>query len=129
MAGTFAQARRETLLIVGTQLAVTLLAALVAGVVAGRHAAWSAFVGGLINVVASLYLVVKLFGRGLAAGPSQWFGRFLVGEALKFVITVGLFILAIVVLKATFLPLMLAYIATYLAYWFGLARIGFGQTA
>ena len=129
MAGTFAQARRGTLLIVGMQLAVTVLVAAMAAGIAGRHAAWSALVGGLINVLASLYLAVKLFGRGLAAGPSQWFGRFLIGEALKFGITIGLFIVAIVVLKAAFLPLMLAYIATYLAYWIGLARIGFGQTA
>ena len=127
MAGTFAQARRGTLLIVGMQLAVTLLAALVAGVVAGRHAAWSACIGGLINVLASLYLAVKLFGRGPAAAARQWLGRFLAGEALKFAITIGLFIVAIVVLKAAFLPLILAYMATYVAYWIGLMRIGLGQ--
>lgn len=129
MAGTFAEARRAALLIVGTQLAVTALAALVAGVLAGRHAAWSAGIGGLINVLASLYLAVKLFGRGLAGGPSQWFGRFLAGEALKFIITVGLFIVAIAVLKAAFLPLILAYIATYVAYWIELVRIGLGRAA
>ncbi len=129
MAGTFVQARRGTLLIVGLQLAMTVLAAVVAAGIAGPHAAWSAFLGGLINVVASFYLAVKLFTGGLAAAPQQWFGRFLAGEALKFVITVALFILAIVVLKAAFLPLILAYIATYVAYWFGLARISFGQAA
>lgn len=129
MAGTFVQARRATLLIVGWQLAVTLLAAAVAAGVADRHAAWSALSGGLINVVASLCMAVRLFGGGLAARPSQWFGGFLVGEALKFAITLGLFIVAIVVLRAAFLPLMLTYIATYLAYWIGLARIGFGQAA
>lgn len=126
---TFAQARRGAFLIVGMQLAVTMLAALVAGVLAGPHAAWSALIGGVINVLASVYLAVTLFGRGLAAAPSQWFGRFLAGETLKFVITIGLFILAIVVLKAAFLPLILAYIATYGAYWIGLMRIGLGQAA
>ncbi|MGA9852472.1 MAG: ATP synthase subunit I [Gammaproteobacteria bacterium] len=129
MAGTFANARRGTLLIVGLQLAMAVLATLVAAGVAGAHAALSALLGGLINVVASLYLAAKLFTGGLAAAPQQWFGRFLVGEALKFVITVALFILVIVVLKAEFLPLILAYIATYVAYWIGLARISFGQAA
>ena len=128
MAGTFAQARRATFIIVGLQLAVAVLAALIGGLWAGPHVAWSAFLGGVINVVANLYLAVKLFGGGLAGAP-QWLGRLLMGEALKFVITVVLFILAIVVLKAAFLPLILAYIATYLAYWIGLARIGFGQAA
>lgn len=129
MAGTFAQARRGSLFIVGLQLAVAVLAAGVAAAIAGPHSAWSAFLGGLINVVASLYMVLKLFAGGPAAAPQQWLGRFLLGEALKFVITVALFILAIVVLKAAFLPLILAYIATYVAYWIGLARISFRQAA
>jgi len=129
MAGSFAKARRGTFIIVGLQLAMTVLAGLVAAVVAGQYAAWSALVGGLINVLASLSMALKLFAGGLAAGPQQWFGRFLVGEALKFVITVALFIFAIVVLKAAFLPLILAYIATYVAYWIGMVRISFGRAA
>ena len=129
MAGTFSQARHGTLLIVGMQLAVALLAALTAGAIAGWHAAWSALIGGLINVLASLYLAFKLFGRGPAAAAGQWLGRLLAGEALKFVITVGLFVLAIVVLKAAFLPLILAFIATYVAYWIGLVRMGLEQAA
>jgi len=127
MAGSYAKARQGTFIIVGLQLTVTVLAGLVAALVAGRYAAWSALAGGLINVVASLYMALKLFVGGLGVGPQQWFGRFLVGEALKFVITVALFIFAIVVLKAAFLPLILAYIVTYVAYWVGLARISFGQ--
>ena len=129
MAGSFAKARRGTFIIVGLQLAMTVLAGLVAAVVAGQYAAWSALVGGLINVLASLSMALKLFAGGLAAGSQQWFGRFLVGEALKFVITVALFIVAIVVMKAAFLPLILAYIATYVAYWIGLVRISFRRAA
>jgi len=129
MTGAFAKARQGTLIIVGLQLVATLLAGLVAAGVAGRYAAWSALLGGLINVVASLSMALKLFAGGLAAGSQQWFGRFLVGEALKFVITVALFIVAIVVMKAAFLPLILAYIATYVAYWIGLVRISFRRAA
>ncbi len=129
MAGSFAKARQGTFIIVGLQLAVTVLVGLVAAFVAGRYAAWSALAGGLINVVASLYMALKLFAGGPGVGPQQWLGRFLVGEALKFVITVALFIFAIAVLKAAFLPLILAYIATYMAYWIGMVRISFGQTA
>jgi len=127
MAGSYAKARQGTFIIVGLQLTVTVLAGLVAALVAGRYAAWSALVGGLINVAASLYMALKLFAGGPGVGPQQWLGRFLVGEALKFVITMALFIFALVVLKAAFLPLILAYIATYVAYWVGLARISFGQ--
>jgi ATP synthase protein I len=129
MAGSYAKARQGTFVIVGLQLAVTVLASLVAALVAGRYAAWSALAGGLINVVASLYMALKLFAGGPGIGPQQWLGRFLMGEALKFVITVALFVFAMVVLKAAFLPLILAYIATYLAYWVALGRISFGQAA
>lgn len=129
MVGSFAEARQGSLIIVGLQLAVTLLAGLVAALVAGRYAAWSALLGGLINVAASLYMALKLFTGGLSAGPQQWLGRFLVGEAMKLAITVALFIFALVVLKAAFLPLILAYIATYVAYWIGMARISFRQAA
>ncbi|MGB9428328.1 MAG: ATP synthase subunit I [Gammaproteobacteria bacterium] len=129
MAGTFGHARHATFVIVGLQLAVAVLVAVVAAALAGFHAAWSALLGGLINVVASFYMAVKLFAGGPAAAPQQWLGRLLVGEALKFMITVALFIVAIGVLKAAFLPLILAYIATYVAYWIGLAGISFRQTA
>lgn len=129
MGGSHAKARQGTFIIVGLQLAVTVLASLVAAMVAGRYAAWSALVGGLINVVASLYMALTLFAGRPGVGPQQWLARFLVGEVLKFVITVVLFVFAIVVLKAAFLPLILAYIATYVAYWIGLGRIRFGQAA
>ncbi|HVC28115.1 MAG TPA: ATP synthase subunit I [Gammaproteobacteria bacterium] len=129
MAGSFTKARQGTFIIVGLQLAVTVLAGVVAALVAGHYAAWSALAGGLINVTASLYMALKLFAGGLSAGPQQWLGRFLVGEAMKLAITVALFIFALVVLKAAFVPLILAYIATYMTYWAGLARISFGQAA
>ncbi len=129
MAGSFADARRGTLAIVALQLAVTALAALAAGVLVGWQAGYSALLGGAINAVASLYMAMTLFAGGLGVAPAGWFVRFLVGEAMKFVITVVLFILAIVVLKAAFLPLILAYIATYVAYWIGLVRISFRRAA
>lgn len=113
--------------IIGLQLAVTLLAAVIAALADGSHAGISALLGGLINVVASFYMAKRVFAGGLAAGP-QLFERFIKGEALKLVITVALFILAIVTLKAAFLPLILAYIATFVAYWAGLLMgTSFGQ--
>jgi ATP synthase protein I len=127
MAGSFAKARRGTFIIVGLQLATAVLAGLVAAAVAGPNAAWAAVLGGLINVIASLCMALTLFAGGLTALPQQWVGRFLVGEAVKFLITVVLFIFAIAFLKAAFVPLILAYMATYVAYWIGMARISFGR--
>lgn len=115
--------------IIGLQLAVTVLAALVATLAGGPHAGYSALLGGLINVVASFYMAKRIFAGGLAAGPRAWLGRLWLAEIVKFGLTVALFALAIGVLKAAFLPLILAYIATYAAYWVGLLRIRFGQVA
>lgn len=66
MAGSFADARRGTLVIVALQLAVTALAALAAGVLAGWQAGYSALLGGAINAVASLYMAMTLFAGGWA---------------------------------------------------------------
>ncbi|MGH7441496.1 MAG: ATP synthase subunit I [bacterium] len=126
MTGTYAQGRRAAFLVVGVQLGVAVLSALAAGLGGGQHAAWSALMGGLINVLASLYMVIKLFASGLTT-PERWLLRLVVGETLKFGLTAVLFVVAIALLKAAFLPLIIAYVATYLAFWFGLARIRFGQ--
>lgn len=115
--------------IIGSQLVVALLAALIAALANGPHAGFSALLGGLINVVASFYMAKRVFAGGLAAGPRAWLARLWLGEAIKFGLTVALFALAIVVLKAAFLPLILAYMATYAAYWVSLLRTSFGQVA
>lgn len=128
-ANSFEQSRRGAWWVIGVQLLVTVLAALAGGVAGGRHSAWSAFLGGLINVVAGLYMLRRVFAGGPVIEPRGWFARLFVGEALKFGITVALFALAILVFKAAFLPLILAYIATFVAYWLGLLRVGFGNTA
>lgn len=122
-------ARRDALAIVGWQLLLTLLAALVAWLVADITAGWSALVGGLINVAASFYMAQRIFAAGPAATAQHWLARLWLGELVKFGITVALFALAIVVLQAAFLPLILAYMATFVAYWVGLSRISFGQAA
>jgi len=126
--GTFEKARRGTLWIVGLQLAVTLLAALVATASGGLSAGYSALLGGLTNVVASFYMAKRIFAGGLATGPRAWLARLWLGEIIKFGLTIALFAVAIGVLKAAFLPLILTYMATLAAYWVGLLRISFGQT-
>ncbi|HET7921808.1 MAG TPA: ATP synthase subunit I, partial [Gammaproteobacteria bacterium] len=115
-AGTFETARRGALRIVGLELVLTLLAGLMA-LPWGVQAAGSALAGGLINVLASGYMARRIFAGGLAAGPRAWLARLWLAEIVKFGLTVALFAFAIGVLKAAFLPLILAYMATYAAYW------------
>ena len=108
----------------GLQLAIGAVSALVALAIAGAHAAASALGGGIIGVLASLTMVWKLFSGGPDADPKRWLRGLIVGEASKLGITVVLFMVAIVTLKAAFLPLILGYIATFAAYWVGLLKLG-----
>lgn len=126
---TWQPARYGALVIVGWQLLITVAAALTAWLAAGVTAGWSALAGGLINVAASFYMAQRIFAAGPAATAQHWLARLWLAELLKLGITMALFALAIVVLQAAFLPLILAYMATFVAYWVGLSRIRFGQAA
>jgi len=128
MAGYFEDARRGAFIVVVTQMLVTVLAMGVATLAGGWPAGYAALLGGLIGTLANLAMVLRTFSGRPQRDPRRFLVRMLLGEALKFAVTVALFIIAIVVLKAEFLPLALAYIATFAAYWVELLRGGFGQT-
>lgn len=115
-----AGARKTTKIIVVFQLVITLLAAVVCLVIADVKAAYSAVIGGGISIIATLYFARKVFSLPLGAPPDQIATRFYVGEALKIGLTAALFILAILVLRVSFLPLFLTYTATLMAYWLAL---------
>jgi ATP synthase protein I len=124
--GYFADSRRSAFRVVGAQFLVALAAGAVAALVAGAAAGYAALIGGLIGSLSNMVLVLRAFGR-TRRDPGQFLRGLAAGEAVKFAVTVALFVIAIVVLKAAFLPLMLAYIATFLVYWIALLKNGFGQ--
>lgn len=112
--------------IVRTQLAVTIAVALVVLALAGLESAYSALAGGLISVIANFYFAMQMFA-GAGKSPRQLVAAFYVGEAVKILITVALFVFVIKVLNVLFLPLFITYVITLLVYWFALLPALFGS--
>lgn len=84
---------------------------------------WSAMAGGGIGVLAGLYQALRMFRMNPADGPERFLRAVYAGEAMKIMLTAALFIVVIRVLHPQFGPMIIAYGATFLAYW---AALGTG---
>lgn len=127
MAGYLEAARKGAFQVVGWQFLASLLAGVLGVLVGGWKTGEWGFLGGLTAAVPSLLMAARVFGGTLERDPRRFLGRMVLGEAIKFAATVLLFSIAIVVLKAAFLPLMLGFMAALAAYWVGYIRSGIGQ--
>src|SRR5713226_2635316 len=87
-----ALARRLALSVVLGQAGVTVICALLAGLVAGREALISALLGGGISTAASLAMALLGVGR-TALDPQRAVRAFFVGEAAKIALMIVLFVL------------------------------------
>lgn len=113
-------ARRLAFGVVLGQAVVTAIAGLIALGVAGRVASLSALVGGGIATLGSLAMAALVFGGG-AASAQRALGAFYVGEAVKLVIVVVLFVVALKMMQVAPLAMLAGFAATYLMYWVALA--------
>jgi F0F1-type ATP synthase assembly protein I len=120
--GYLAEARRGAFQVVGWQSLAALVAGLAGLMAGGRPAGGAALIGGLIAAAGSLVMALRVFGGQVERDPKRLLARLVLGEAFKFAVTVLLFSVAIVVLKAAFLPLILGYMAGFAAYWIGFIR-------
>ena len=113
-------ARRLAFGVVLGQATVTLIAGLVGALAGGRGTAFSALLGGGIATVASFAMVAVAFRHSAAASPARLLGRFFGGEALKLVVVVALFVVALRWLHPAPIALLATYGATFLVYWLAL---------
>ncbi len=81
----------------------------------------SAFAGACISGLPSLYFAWRLYSNEKPS-PSNFVAQAYVGESVKLVFTIVLFVIAIVVLKLAFLPLICTYAVTIIAYFWALFR-------
>ncbi len=86
---SLARLKRPMLRLVLTQLAVTLVAAAVAGLLAGWHAFLSALLGGLCCVVPNSLFALRLYVGAQRPGTLSPL-TFFFGEFTKILLTVGL---------------------------------------
>lgn len=116
-------ARRMSLSVVAGQAVITVVATLVAWMVAGNRAGWSALLGGGISTLASLAMYASAFRHRAGTDPRQVARGFYLGEATKVGVTIVLIVLALVLWRPSLPAMMLAYMATLSAYWVALARM------
>ena len=109
------QTRRLAGRILLGQAVVTLVGYALCAALAGRSAGMSALTGGLIGLIANLYMTLAALRPARSAGFA--FGRLLVGQFVKVLLTVGMF-LAVAQRKDVVWPAVLAgYVATLVVFW------------
>jgi ATP synthase protein I len=118
----FALARRLALSVVLGQAGVTVIAALLAGLIAGREALISALLGGGISTAASLAMALLGFGGRTALDPQRAVRAFFVGEAAKIVVMIVLFVVVLKTMKVVPLALLGTYVATFFVFWVAMAN-------
>jgi ATP synthase protein I len=106
-----------------TQIAIAAVAALVAGVLAGREPAIAALYGGIVAVVPTIYLARHTLTGLEGRKPPEMVGAFYRGEIGKLALTALLFALGVGLFAKQFLALILTYAACLLAYWLVIARV------
>ncbi|MDY6941539.1 MAG: ATP synthase subunit I [Pseudomonadota bacterium] len=102
------------------QIGVSLAAATAFFFVWDVRNALAALAGGGINVIASGYFALRLFSPSPGAPPDQLLSALVRGEAMKWVVTIALFIVAIRYFHEQFVALILTYMAATSIYWFSL---------
>lgn len=115
-------ARRIAVGIVLGQLALTATLALLCYALAGALSAKSAALGGGINTLASLAMVLLAFGNKPGADAQSVARAFYLGEGVKIAVMIGSFVLVLNTMKVSMGALLGAYIATFFVYWIALAR-------
>jgi len=85
---------------------------------AGVSAGFSASYGLLINLIANGVMALFLFKNQGALAAKSIVRLFYLGEAFKIIITIFMFLVAIVFLKLNFLPLILTFIFSQIIWFF-----------
>jgi ATP synthase protein I len=106
--------------IIGLQVAVSGVIALLCLVVYGANAAASAFLGGAIGFLGSLAYARRIAARE-TSDPKVLLRAHFIGEVQKLALTVILFVAVLILYKGVAtLPLLLTFIATLVVYWVAL---------
>lgn len=110
-------AKQVTQKIIGIQLLVTLLIAMVSLALSDFRAAYSAVIGGGISAIVTLYFASRVFSARIGSPAAKIARAFYIGEVGKLLLTIILLSAALFWLPISPLPLLLAYMAALMAYW------------
>jgi ATP synthase protein I len=104
------------------QAAVALAAAALSWAIADFRAALSAALGGGISSVATFAMALLSFSNGAATDPLRAIRAFFVGEAVKVIVVIALFVAVLKTMKIVPLAMLGGYIATFFVFWIVLAK-------
>jgi ATP synthase protein I len=114
-------ARRSAYRVVLGQAVMTGIVAAASFVLAGPIGAVSALLGGGISTLASLAMAVLAFRGSVMADGHRALGAFYGGEAVKLAIVIVSFVVVLKTMKVAPLPMLAAYMATFIVHWIVLA--------
>ncbi len=117
---TLNQSRYRAFAVVALQFVLMVVVSVVFLIYGGEKAGWSAMFGGMAGVIPNLVVVSMLFSKWVTASPKRVQKVFLFGEGVKILVTIAIFIIALVWLEAEVAPLMATYAVTFLAFWLAL---------
>ncbi len=124
-----ANATRAMFGILAAQLGVSLLLAAIGGLFAGRIAAYSGLIGGMICLLPNTFLALRIIAAGMQREPRALVRGIYAGEAGKMMISAMLFIVAFTLVKPLAAGWLFAgFIATQSVMWVALRldKTGFG---
>jgi len=102
---------------------MTGVVAAVSYLLAGPIGAVSALLGGGISTLASLAMALLAFRESVMADGHRALGAFYGGEAVKLAIVIVSFVVVLKTMKVAPLPMLAAYMATFIVHWIVLARM------
>lgn len=110
------EARRLAYRVLVLQAMAGLVVAVLGLAVWGRYGFMSAVAGAVTGVIANLYMTFRALQP--ARTPQAALGRLYLGQLVKVVVTIGLFVLAFLLLPHVAWPaLLVAYLATLVVSW------------
>ncbi len=117
---TFQKARRAVIRLSVWQLLLTVALVLAASLWFDGKFATSVLAGGMIGMVAGFYQAQRMLQVDAAEHPEVFMQGLWISEAVKIVLTVALFIVAIRLFRVQMVPTIIGYAGTYVVYWVAL---------
>jgi len=118
--------RRQALAVVLSQAVLGAVVAAVCYAIDGSRAGASALLGTAIGVAATTLMAFAMLRHGEGATLMRATIGFFLGWLVKVGFTVALLVMAFRSPNVEAVPLLAAYVATFLGYWFGVARLDGG---
>jgi len=121
--------RRQALAVVLSQAVLGAVVAAVCYAIDGTRAGASALLGTAIGVGATAFMAFAMLRHGEGATLMRATIGFFLGWLVKVGFTVALLVLAFRSPNVEAVPLLAAYVATFLGYWFGVVRLDGGPAS